>query len=106
MFRAAIIGAIGIGLLVSLPLFGAEIKFKKMKLPPNVKVQVEGSTARVRGEKLGIETVWSCLCAEGNGTCTVQHDNESLACDKGPTDTCKTDCFLSLDLGGFFSPKN
>jgi hypothetical protein len=106
MFRAAIISAIGISLFVSLPLFGAEIRFKKMKLPPNVNVQVEGSTARVSGAQLGIETVWNCLCAKGEGTCTVRHDPGMLACEKGPTDNCKADCFLSVDLGGLFAPEN
>jgi hypothetical protein len=47
MFRAAINGAIGISLLVSLPLFGAEIRFKTMKLPPNANARIEGSTARI-----------------------------------------------------------
>ena len=99
MFRAAINGAIGISVLVSIPLLGAEIRFKTMKLPPNVNVHIEGSTARISGERLGIETVWNCLCAKGKGTCTIQNNTGALACHKGPADTCKTDCFLSIDIG-------
>src|SRR5262245_23534514 len=101
MFRAAINGAIGIGLLISLPLAGAEIRFKTMKLPPNAHVRIEGSTARIRGEKF--ETVWDCLCSEGKGTCTIGNDTETLTCSKGSADTCKDECFLSIDLGGFLS---
>ena len=107
MFRVAVIGAIAIGLSISLPLLGVEIRFKTMKLPPNVNVHIEGSTARISGERLGIETVWNCLCAKGKGTCTLQNSTEMLTCDEGPADTCKTDCFLSLDLGGLLgAPKN
>ena len=107
MFRAAINGAIGISVLVSIPLFGAEIRFKTMKLPPNVNVHIEGSTARISGERLGIETVWNCLCAKGKGTCTIQNNTGALACHKGPADTSKTDCFLSIDIGGLLgSPDN
>ena len=48
MLRAAIIV---MSLLVSLPLFGAEMRFKTMRLPPNVHVQIEGSAARVGSEQ-------------------------------------------------------
>jgi hypothetical protein len=101
MFRAAISGAIGINLLISLPLAGAEIRFKTMKLPPNAHVRTEGSSARITGEKLGIETVWNCLCSEGKGTCTIGNETDALTCFKGAADTCKDECFLSIDLGGF-----
>ena len=107
MFRAAINGAIGMSVSVSIPLLGAEIRFKTMKLPPNVNVHIEGSTARISGERLGIETVWNCLCAKSKGTCTIQNNTGALACHKGPADTCKTDCFLSIDIGGLLgSPDN
>jgi hypothetical protein len=81
MFRAAIKSAIGISFLISVPLLGAEMRFKTMKLPPNVNVQIEGSTARVSGER--IETVWNCRCAKGEGTCTIQNNTDALACYKG-----------------------
>lgn len=100
MFRSAVKGAVGISLLLTLPLFGAEIRFKTMKLPPNVNVHVEGSTARISGERLGIETVWNCSCAKGKGTCTIRNNPGALACYKGQADTCEADCFLSIDLGG------
>ena len=107
MFRAAVIGAIGICLSISLPLFGVEIRFKTMKLPPNVNVHIEGSTARISGDRLGIETVWNCLCSKGKGSCTLENDAGTLACHKGPGDSCKADCFLSVDLGGLLgSPEN
>jgi hypothetical protein len=60
MFRASI--AAMMSFLASVPLFGAEMRFKTMRLPPNVHVQIEGSTARVSGEQLGIETIWNCSC--------------------------------------------
>jgi hypothetical protein len=88
-------------LLVSLPLFGAEMRFKTMRLPPNVHIQIEGSTAGVRGEQLGIETIWKCSCT-GEGTCTIQNNTGVLACYKGAADSCKADCFLSFDAGGLF----
>jgi hypothetical protein len=97
MSRAAIIAMLS--LLVSLPLFGAEMRFKTMRLPPNVQVQIEGSTARISGEKLGIETIWNCSCTD-KGTCTIQNNTGVLACYKGAGDTCKADCFLSFDAGG------
>jgi hypothetical protein len=103
MFRAAINGAIGISLLISVPLAGAEIRFKTMKLPPHAHVRIEGSTARITGEKLGIETVWNCLCSKGKGTCTIGNEMEALTCFKGSADNCKDECFLSIDLGGFLS---
>jgi hypothetical protein len=98
MLRAAIIA---MGLLVSLPLFGAEMRFKRMRLPPDVHVQIEGSTARVSGQQLGIETIWNCSCT-GEGSCTIQNNTGVLACYKGTGDTCKADCFLSFSLGGLF----
>src|SRR5262245_33983765 len=88
MFRAAINGVMGICLLISLPLAGAEIRFKTMKLPPNAHVRIEGSSARITGEKIGIETVWNCLCSKGKGTCTIGNDTEALTCSKGSADTC------------------
>ena len=108
MFHAAAKAAIGmIGLLASLPLFGAEMRFKTMKLPPNVDVRIEGSTARIRGDRLGIETIWNCSCTKGGGTCTIQNSEGVLVCRKGAADTCKTDCFLSMDLGGLLGlPQN
>ena len=104
MLRAAIIA---MSLLVSLPLFGAEMRFKTMRLPPNVHVQIEGSAARVGSEQLGIETIWNCSCTKGGGTCTIQNSEGVLVCRKGAADTCKTDCFLSMDLGGLLGlPQN
>jgi len=90
-----------ISLLGSLPLFGAELRFKTMKLPPNVHVQIEGSTARISGEKLGIETIWNCSCT-GNGTCSIHNNTGVLACSKDAGDTCSDSCFLSFGLGGLF----
>jgi hypothetical protein len=44
MLRAAMKAGIGIiSLLASLPLFGAEIRFKTMRVPPDAHVQIEGS---------------------------------------------------------------
>jgi hypothetical protein len=108
MLRAATKAAIGmISLLASLPLFGAEMRFKTMRLPPNVDVRIEGSTARIRGDQLGIETIWNCSCTKGEGTCTIQNNEGVLACHRGAADTCKADCFLSMDLGGLLgSPQN
>jgi hypothetical protein len=99
MFRASTIAMTS--LLVSLSLFGAEMRFKMMRLPPNVHVQIEGSTARVRDEQLGIETIWKCSCT-GEGTCTIQNNTGVLACYKGTADSCQADCFLSSPLGGLF----
>ena len=98
MFRASIIA---MSLLVSLPLFGAEMRFRTMRLPPDVHVQIEGSNARVSGEQLGIETIWKCSCTD-KGTCTIQSNTGVLSCYKGTADTCKADCFLSFGLGGLF----
>jgi hypothetical protein len=53
MFRAAIKTAIAIITLVTLPLAGAELRFKTMKIPPTARVQIEGSTARIIGSRLG-----------------------------------------------------
>jgi hypothetical protein len=108
MFRALMKAAIGIiSLLLSLPLFGAEMRFKTMRLPPNVDVQIEGSTARISGGRAGIATIWNCSCTKGEGTCTIQNRTGVLACSKGAADTCKADCFLSLDLGGLLGlPEN
>ena len=50
MFRASI--AAMMSFLASVPLFGAEMRFKTMRLRPNVHVQIEGSTARASGEQL------------------------------------------------------
>lgn len=84
-----------------------EMRFKTMRLPPNVDVRIEGSTARIRGDQLGIETIWSCSCTKGEGTCTIQNNEGVLACHRGAADTCKADCFLSMDLGGLLgSPQN
>ena len=99
MFRASMIAMMS--LLVSMPLFGAEMRFKTMRLPPNVHVQIEGSAARVSGEQLGIDTIWNCSCT-GEGSCTIQNDKGVLACYRGTADTCKADCFLSFSLGGLF----
>lgn len=98
MLRAAIIA---MSLLISLPLFGAEMRFKTMRLPPSVHVQIEGSTARVSGEQLGIETIWNCSCTS-EGSCTIENNTGVLACYKGAADTCEADCFLSFSLGGLF----
>jgi hypothetical protein len=108
MSRAAVKAAIGvISLLASMPLLGAEMRFKTMKLPPNVDVRIEGSTARIRGDRLGIETVWNCSCTKGDGTCTIQNSKGVLVCNKGAADTCGADCFLSMDLGGLLGlPQN
>ena len=108
MFRAAMKAAIGIiSLLASLPLFGAEIRFKTMRVPPNANVQIEGSTARISGGRLGIETIWNCSCTKGEGTCSIQNSTGVLACYKGAADTCKAACFLSIDIGGLLgSPEN
>jgi hypothetical protein len=108
MLRATLKAAIGIAsLLASLPVFGVEIRFKTVKLPPNANVQIEGSTAKISGGQLGIETVWDCSCTKGEGTCTVQKNAGVLACFKGAGDTCKADCFLSIGLGGLLgSPKH
>lgn len=99
MFRAAIIAMIS--LLISLPLFGAEMRFKTMRLPPNLHVEIEGSIGRVSGEQLGIETIWKCSCT-GEDTCTIQNNPGVLSCHKDAGDTCKADCFLSFGLGGLF----
>ena len=107
MLRAAMQAAIAVSFLASLPLFGAEIRFRTMRVPPNANVQIEGSSARISGGRLGIETVWSCSCTKGGGTCTIQNSAGVIACSKGAGDTCKADCFLSLDLGGLVgSPEN
>lgn len=98
MLRAAIIA---MSLLISLPLFGAEMRFKTMRLPPSVHAQIEGSTARVSGEQLGIETIWNCSCTS-EGSCTIENNTGVLACYKGAADTCDADCFLSFSLGGLF----
>jgi hypothetical protein len=98
MVRAAI--AIGTSLVISSPLFGAEIRFRTMKVPPQANVQIEGSAARISSGRLGIETVWNCSCTKGEGTCTIEHIAGAINCSKGTTDTCEADCFLSLDLGG------
>jgi hypothetical protein len=102
MFRASTIAITS--LIVSLPLFGAEMRFKTMRLPPNVHVQIEGSTARVGGEQLGIETIWNCSCT-GEGTCTTQNNTGVLACYRGTVDSCEADCFLSSDLNGIFGSR-
>ena len=107
MLRAAMQAAIAVSLLASPPLFGAEIRFRTMRVPQNANVQIEGSSARISGGRLGIETVWNCSCTKGGGTCTIQNSAGVIACSKGAGDTCKADCFLSLDLGGLVgSPEN
>ena len=100
MLRAAMQAAIAVSFLASLPLFGAEIRFRTMRVPPNANVQIEGSSARISGGRLGIETVWSCSCTKVEGLAPFRTARESIACSKGAGDTCKADCFLSLDLGG------
>ena len=92
-----------VSLLASLPLFGAELRFKTMKIPPEANVQIEGSAAKISGGRLGIETIWNCSCTKGEGTCTIHKSAGAIACSKGAADTCKADCFLSLDLGGLLS---
>src|SRR3954469_2354298 len=91
--------------LASLPTSAFELKFKTMTLPPNADVQVEGSTARIGGGQLGIETIWNCSCNNGDGSCSLQHRKGTLACYKAPGDTCKSDCYLSMGLGAG-SPKH
>ena len=51
MVRAAI--AIEISLVISSPLFGAEIRFRTMKVPPQANVQIEGSAAKINGGRPG-----------------------------------------------------
>jgi hypothetical protein len=86
-------------LLASLPASGFELKFNTMTLPPNADVQVEGSTARIGGGRLGIETIWNCSCDKGEGSCSLQNSKGILACYTGPGDTCKSDCYLSSGIG-------
>jgi hypothetical protein len=100
MRQAATKTAIAIITLVLLvPASGFELKFKTMTLPPNADVQVEGSTARIGGGRLGIETIWTCSCNKGEGSCSLQNSKGILACYKGPGNTCKSDCYLSMGIG-------
>ena len=62
---------------------------------------------RNRNQRFSFNPLFDCLCAKGKGTCTIQNNTGALACHKGPADTCKTDCFLSIDIGGLLgSPQN
>ena len=94
-----------VSLLASLPLL-RRLRFKTMKIPPEANVQIEGSAAKISGGGLGIETIWNCSCTKGEGTCTIHKSAGAIACSKGAADTCRADCFLSLDSGGFlkFAP--
>ena len=101
--RKAGIGVIAFVLLASSPIgaFDLKLKFRTMKLPPNTSVQVEGSTATISGgDRVGIETTWHCSCDKGEGTCSIESSEGSIACTKGPSDTCKSDCYLSVGQVG------
>jgi hypothetical protein len=101
--RKARIGLIVFVFLASWPIgaFELKVKFKTMKLPPNTSVRVEGSTAIISGGgQLGIETTWNCSCDKGEGTCSMESAQESIACTKRPSDTCKSDCYLSMGQVG------
>ena len=85
--------------LASLAAPAFELKFKTMTLPPNADVQIDGSTARVGGGRLGTETVWNCSCNKNNGSCSLEQSKGTLVCFKAPGDTCKSDCYLSMGIG-------
>jgi len=69
-----------------------------MKLPPDTSVRVERSTATISGGR--IETTWNCVCNQGEGTCSIESGEGNIACMKGPGDTCKSDCYLSMGQVG------
>jgi|SRR5690348_5884462 hypothetical protein len=99
--RKAGIGLIAaLALLASSPIeaFDLKLKFKSMKLPPNTSIRMEGSTAIISGG--GIETTWNCVCDKGEGTCSIASGEGSIACAKGPADTCKSDCYLTMGQVG------
>jgi hypothetical protein len=103
----AIIGLIAFVLLASSPIgaFELKLKFKTMKLPPNTSVRVEGSTATISGSgQIGIETTWHCSCDKGEGTCSIESSEGNIACTKGSSDTCKSDCYLSMEGVGITAP--
>src|SRR5215471_21055436 len=105
--RKVKIGLIAFVLLASWPIgaFEMKLKFKTMKLPPNTSVRVEGSTATISGGgQVGIETTWHCSCDKGEGTCSIQSSEGNIACKKGPSDTCKSDCYLSMGEIGITAP--
>jgi len=64
--------------LASLAAPAFELKFKTMTLPPNADVQIDGSTARVGGGRLGIETVWNCSCNKNKGSCSLEQSKGTL----------------------------
>lgn len=105
--RKAGIGVIAFALVASSPIgaFDLKLKFKTMKLPPNTSVQVEGSTATISGG-VGIETAWHCSCDKGEGTCSIESSEGSIACTKGHSDTCKSDCYLSMGVGSTTAPSD
>ena len=94
--KKAAIGLITLVLLASSPIgaFELKLKFKSMKLPPDTSIRLEGSTATISGG--GIETTWNCVCDKGEGTCSIESGGGSIGCAKGPGDTCKGDCYLSM----------
>jgi len=101
--RKAGIAIIAFVLLAPLPIgaFDLKVKFKTMKLPPNTSVKVEGSTATISGgDRVGIETTWHCSCDTGEGTCSIESSQGSIACTKGHSDSCKSDCYLSMGQVG------
>ena len=76
--------------LASLAAPAFELKFKTMTLPPNADVQIDGSTARVGGGRLGIETVWNCSCNKNNGSCSLeQSKGNSLSASRHPATPAK-----------------
>jgi hypothetical protein len=98
--RKARIGLIAFVLLASTPIgaFDLKLKFKSMKLPPDTSVRVEGSTATISEGR--IETTWNCVCNKDEGTCSIESGEGNIACMKGPGDTCKSDCYLSMGQVG------
>jgi len=103
IWRKVGIGIIGFVLLASSPIgaFELKLKFKTMKLPPNTSIRVEGSRAIISGgDRIGIETTWNCVCDKGEGTCSIESGEGRIACGKGPSDTCKSDCYLSMGQVG------
>jgi hypothetical protein len=107
IWTKARIGLIAFALLASSPLgaLDLKLKFKSMKLPPDTSVRVEGSTATISGG--GIETSWNCVCNKGEGTCSIASGEGRIGCAKGPSDTCKRDCYLSMSQVGITTaPQN
>jgi hypothetical protein len=37
---------------------------------------------------------------QGEGTCSIESGEGNIACMKGPGDTCKSDCYLSMGQVG------